>query len=210
MARYNIDIAAFSEARLSDEGQLIETDVGYAFFWKNKLKGEKRVGDVSFAVRTELTHRIEQPNGFSDSVIYFPASLSCNRFMIVISLYAPILDSSSESVMASNEGLRSVIISIPNVDKILFLGDSNARSRCDYETWDTLRRHSLGNMNANGLRLLQFCSELDLIICNTSSSKATFHKATWTHSRSKRRHILDYLKTRTRDLQDVYSVHELC
>ena len=33
LSRYNIDIAALSETRLADEGQLTEAGCGYTFFW---------------------------------------------------------------------------------------------------------------------------------------------------------------------------------
>ena len=37
-----IDIAALSETRLSDEGQLEEIGGGYMFFWKGLPAGERR------------------------------------------------------------------------------------------------------------------------------------------------------------------------
>jgi hypothetical protein len=35
LARYNIDIAAPSETRLADQGELIETGSGYTFLWSD-------------------------------------------------------------------------------------------------------------------------------------------------------------------------------
>ena len=43
LKRYNIDIAALSETRLSGEDQLEETGSGYTFFWSGKPDGERRV-----------------------------------------------------------------------------------------------------------------------------------------------------------------------
>lgn len=55
---YRIDIAALAETRLSGEDQLTEVGGGYTFFWKGKPEGERRVGGVGFAIRTELVKRI--------------------------------------------------------------------------------------------------------------------------------------------------------
>ncbi|VDL96943.1 unnamed protein product [Schistocephalus solidus] len=38
LARYNVDIAALSETRFSDQGQLEEVGAGYTFFWSGRPK----------------------------------------------------------------------------------------------------------------------------------------------------------------------------
>ena len=126
LARYSIDIAALQETRFSDEDQLTEAKAGYTFFWKGKPEGEKWVGGAGFAIRTELTNQLEQPYGFNDRIMYFRAPLPSNRFMTVLSVYAPTLDSSEESIMTFYQDLRSVITSIPKADKILLLSNFNA------------------------------------------------------------------------------------
>jgi len=40
LGKYNIDITALSETRLSDEGQLTEMGSGYTVFWKGQDAGE--------------------------------------------------------------------------------------------------------------------------------------------------------------------------
>ena len=125
LARYNVDIAALSETRLSGENQLSEKGAGYTFFWKGKTEGEKRERGVGFATRTEIIKQLEQPYGVSDRIMCPRASLSCGRFITVISVYAPTLGSNQESIMAFYQDLRNCISSIPNADKILLLGDFN-------------------------------------------------------------------------------------
>ena len=46
LARYNIDIAALAETRLSGEDQLEETGSGYTLFWSGKPEGERRDSGV--------------------------------------------------------------------------------------------------------------------------------------------------------------------
>ena len=54
LARYNIDIAALSETRLTDEGSLVEMGTGYTCFWSGLPTVARRIHGVGFAVRTSL------------------------------------------------------------------------------------------------------------------------------------------------------------
>ncbi|VDL88553.1 unnamed protein product [Schistocephalus solidus] len=40
LARYKVDIAALSETRLSEQGQLEEVGASYTFFWSERPKAE--------------------------------------------------------------------------------------------------------------------------------------------------------------------------
>ena len=208
LARYNIDIAALSETRFSDEDQLRESG-GYTYFWKGKPSGVKREGGVGFAIRTELVSQIEQPHGISDRIMSLRIPLPCGRFASVISVYAPTLGSDDDAIMAFYLELRNYLSVIPNPDKILLLGDFNARVGCDHSTWGVLGRYGLGKANENGIHLLQLCTEFGLAIGNTWFYQKPIHKVTWTHPRSKHGHILDYVITRKRDLQDLCTVRVL-
>ena len=200
LERYNIDIAALSEICLSEEGQICEKGAGYTFFWKGKPAGVKREGGIGFTVRCALVEQIEQPHGTSDRIMCLRVPLACGRYMTVISVYAPTLISSDEIILSFYQDLRDYVNSILQTDKIVLLGDFNARVGCDGDTWDALGKFGLGKMNSSGLLLLQLCTELDLAICNTFFHHKAIHKDIWIHPRSKQGHILDYIITRKRDL----------
>ena len=138
--------------------------------------------------------------------MYLRAPLANQRHITIVSVYAPTLDNIEEYIMAFYQELRGVIRGIHKADKILLLGDFNARVGKDHNTWNASGRHGLGNMNNNGLLLLQLCTESDLVVCNTFFQQKDAHKVTWIHPRSKHGHILDYIITRKRDLQDVCTV----
>nr|VZI10231.1 unnamed protein product [Spirometra erinaceieuropaei] len=40
LARYKVDIAALSETRFSEQGQLEEVGAGYTFFWNGRPRAE--------------------------------------------------------------------------------------------------------------------------------------------------------------------------
>ena len=161
---------------------------------------------MGFAIWTEIIKQLEQPYGVSDRIMCLRAPLSCGRFITVISVYAPTLGSNQESIMAFYQDLRNCISSIPNADKILLLGDFNARVGSHHRNWNALGQHGIGKMNSNGLLLLQLCTEFDLAVCNTFYQQKVMHRVTWIHPRSKHGHILDYIITRKRDLRDVCTV----
>jgi hypothetical protein len=56
--RYDIDIAALSETRLADQGQLIEKGVGYTFYLKRRPSTEPRQSGVGFAIRNSLVSKL--------------------------------------------------------------------------------------------------------------------------------------------------------
>ncbi|VDL89322.1 unnamed protein product [Schistocephalus solidus] len=54
LARYKVDIAALSETRFSEQGQLEEVGAGYTFFWSGRPKVERRDAGVAFAIRNDI------------------------------------------------------------------------------------------------------------------------------------------------------------
>ena len=90
-----------------------------------------------------------------------------NRYVPFVSVYAPTMTATDEEKLAFYQSLKEVVRAIPQADKIIILGDFNARVGKDHETWNALGRHGIGTYNSNGLLLLQMCTELNLVIGNT-------------------------------------------
>ena len=61
LARYKIDIAALSETRLAEEGELCERGAGYTFFWIGRGPEERREAGVGFAVKSPLSPNSTAP-----------------------------------------------------------------------------------------------------------------------------------------------------
>jgi hypothetical protein len=98
--------------------------------------------------------------------------------------------------------------SVPKEDKLIILGDFNARVGADNSTWSPLGRYGVGNINDNGLRLLEFCTQNNLAITNTFFQQKLKHKATWYHPRSGHGHLIDFIITRKSNLADICNVKE--
>ena len=93
--------------------------------------------------------------------------LGNNRFLTLISVYAPTMDHPPEETEQFYSDLGEIVRQIPKEDKIALMGDFNARVGTDFGNWPVLGKHGIGNVNRNGLALLTFCTEHNLSISRT-------------------------------------------
>ena len=213
LARYDIDIAALSETRFSGEGELTERGAGYTFFWSGRGPEERREAGVGFAVKSSLVSKLTSPpNGVNDRLMTMRLPLSHGqKFATLVSCYAPTMTNPDEVKDKFYEDLNAVIASVPNADKLIILGDFNARVGRDSTTWEgVIGKHGTGNCNSNGLLLLQTCAEHELLITNTIFHLPTRNRTSWMHPRSKHWHLIDYIIVRKRDRQDVRVTKTMC
>ena len=128
LARYKIDIAALSETRLAETGDLTEVGAGYTFFWSGKANDEPREAGVGFAIRTSLVSKLETlPKGISERLVMMRIPLAGKTHLTLVSAYAPTMVYPEEEKEKFYQSLCSAIQSIPRNDKLILLGDFNAR-----------------------------------------------------------------------------------
>ena len=205
LGRYNVDIAGLSETRLSDEGSLCEAGGGYTFYWKGYPSGCPRIHGVGMALKNSLVEKLtESPTYISERLMTLRLPLARSEYATVISAYAPTLKSDEETKDQFYDSLINVLSHINRNDKIILLGDFNARVGRDSETWPgVLGRHGVGNMNSNGLRLLALCTEHNLSLTNTFFRMREKYKTSWMHPRSRHWHLIDYIAVSRGDLSSV-------
>ncbi|XP_063586262.1 uncharacterized protein LOC134763626 [Penaeus indicus] len=211
LARYNIAIAALSETRRADTGSVREMGVGYTFFWSGKMETEPRVSGVGFAIRNDIASCLTSlPKGISDRIMTLRLPLASKTHLTLIGVYAPTMTHSMEEREAFYSSLHKVIRSVPRRDKLLLLGDFNARVGRNKDAWPgELGSHGYGRENSIGLLLLSLCAEENLVITNTLFKHKDAHKVTWMHPRSKHWHLLDYIINRQQDLGDILDTRAL-
>lgn len=122
LRRFKVDIAALSETRLAEEGQLKEEKGGYTFFWKGKAADEPRNHGVGFAIKNRLISQLSKsPVGINERLMTLRLSLSNNQMATAVSAYAPTLDSQDEDKETFYATLDQVLSNVPKEDKILLL-----------------------------------------------------------------------------------------
>ncbi|BHF83769.1 hypothetical protein SprV_0902691500 [Sparganum proliferum] len=132
LARYKVDIAALSETRFSEQGQL-----------------EESINDRLMSLRLPVRRR--------------------GKFATIISAYAPPMTSPDAAARDKfYEDLHALLATVSKADKLIVLGDFNARVGTDHAAWrGVLGLHGLRGSNDNGLLLLRTCAEHRLILTNT-------------------------------------------
>ncbi|BHF84986.1 hypothetical protein SprV_1002814100 [Sparganum proliferum] len=206
LARYKVDIAALSETRFSEQGQLEEVGADYTFFWSGRPRTERRDAGVAFAIRNDIVGRLPcLPQDINDRLMSLRLPLRRGgEFATIISAYAPPLTSPMAARDKFYEDLHALLATVSKADKLIVLGDFNARVGTDHTAWrGVLGPHGLRGSNDNGLLLLRTCAEHRLILTNTFFCLPEREKATWRHPRSRQWHLLDYVLVRRRDQRDV-------
>nr|VZI37161.1 unnamed protein product [Spirometra erinaceieuropaei] len=206
LARYKVDIAALSETRFSEQGQLEEVGVGYTFFWSGRPRAERRDAGVAFAIRNDIVGRLPcLPQCINGRLMSLRLPLRRgSQFATIISAYAPTMTNPDAVRDKFYEDLHALLATVPMADKLVVLGEFNARVGTDHTACrGVLDPHGLRGSNDNGLLLLRTCAEHPLILKNTFFCLPEREKATWRHPRSRRWHLLDYVLVRSRDQRDV-------
>ena len=198
--RYKVEIATLSETRLAEEGLLKEVGAGYTFFWSGCKKKERREAGVGFAIKSHLVSKLsELPKGINGRLMTLRLPLSGKRHATTVSAYAPTMTNPDEVKDKFYDDLDSD--AAPRTDKLILLGDFNARVGTDHQTWKgVIGSEGVGKCNSNGLLLLRKCAEQELLITNTVFRLPTRRKTTWMHPRSKH---YDNVIVRRKDRQDV-------
>ena len=181
LGRYDIQIAALSETRFADVGEIKEVGAGYTFFWSGRKSEERREAGVGFAIKTELVGKLSGlPKGINDRLMTLRLPLSGNKHATIVSAYAPTMTNPDEVKDKFYDDLDNVISATPRTDKLILLGDFNARVGTDHQTWEgVIGPEGVGKCNSNGLLLLRKCAEHDLLITNTVFRLPNRNKTSW-------------------------------
>ena len=134
------------ETRFSKTGSL--NDFEYSFFWSGKPEGERREAGVGFAIKKDIVPKLtEIPRPvLRDRIMTMRLPMSKDNFVTIISVYTPTMTNPDENKEAFYNRLASVLSGIPRTDKLLLIGDINARIVRDNDKWSlVMGKHGLGN-----------------------------------------------------------------
>ena len=126
--------------------------------------------------------------------------LSGKRHATIVSAYATTMTNPDEVKDKFYDDLDSVISASPRTDKLILLGNFNARVGIGHQIWEgVIGSEGVGKCNSNGLLLLRKCAEHELLITNTVFRLPTQRKTSWMHPCSKHWHLIDYVIVQRKD-----------
>ncbi|KAK2178132.1 hypothetical protein NP493_561g01052 [Ridgeia piscesae] len=201
-SRFGIEAALFRRL-----GCALTSGITDAFVACDGLPRERREAGVGFAIKTDIIRKLtEMPRPVSDRIVMTRLPLSMDNFATINSVYAPTMTNPDENKEAFYNQLSSVFSGIPRTDKLLLIGDFNARIGRDNDKWPlVMGKLGIGKCNSNGELLLALCSEFELIVMNTIFKQKDEHKTTWMRPRTRHWHMIDFIITRCRDKMDISS-----
>ncbi|VDL81048.1 unnamed protein product [Schistocephalus solidus] len=148
------------------QGQLEEVGAGDTFFWSVRPKAERLDARVAFAIRNDIVGHL--PQRINAHLMSLRLPLRRDMFANIVSINPPPMTSSDSVKVKFYEDLYTLLATVPKADKLIVLGDFNARVRTDHAAWQgVLGPHGLGSCNDNGLLLLRMCAEHRLLLTNT-------------------------------------------
>ncbi|XP_061429967.1 uncharacterized protein LOC133356450 [Lethenteron reissneri] len=139
----------------------------------------------------------------SPRILWARLPINQRRGVVVVITYAPTEDEhpwrdagKADESDAFYDLLSQVLAKVATRDRVILLGDFNARVGHDAGTWSgVIGRHGPDQLNNNGRRLLDFCAAHGLVITNTLFRHRRIHTTSWIHAGSKQEHLLDYIVT---------------
>ena len=114
LGRYGIEIAALSETRFAEIGEIKEVGAGYTFFWSGRKTEERREAGVGFAIKSDLVGKLTGlPNGINDCLMTLRLPLSGNKHATIVSAYAPTMTNPDEVKDKFYDDLDNIILQHP-------------------------------------------------------------------------------------------------
>ncbi len=108
------------------------------------------------------------------------------------------------------EELAALISTVPQVDKLLLLGDFNAYVGQGHQPWEGGIGTQGGKCNSNDFLQLRTCATHGLAITKTMFRLPTHNKTSWMHPHSKHWQLINYIIVRANDRQDVRVTKAMC
>ena len=206
LAQLHIDIVALSEVRFVEQGSFREDGAGYTLFWSGKNKNERRLSGVRFMIKTSIARKLQNlPVGHSDRIISLRLPIQDNKFATALSVYAPTLQTETGVKEAIYRDLHNLLLQNDPKDKLLILGDFNARVGRDFELWKgVISRHGIGKCIDTNLKVtMHFLHGCTYFPC------APTNFATYLPWAKKKKKIVSQERTLTTSMQGNLSTDKL-
>lgn len=175
MKERKLEILGLCETRVRGEGQKVLHD-DYRFIYKGAEGGRHGVG---FVLTPEMAERVDSVDFRSERIIGITLKLDTKNISM-IQVYAPQQGRPVAEKEDFYNSLQDVTESAKYRENVIIMGDWNGHVGHDREgVRDVVGAHGLGDRNADGSRIIDFCILNGLSIMNTYFKHKESHKWTW-------------------------------
>ena len=214
--KFRIDIAGLSETRLTGFGTL-KSEIYHILY--SGLETRKEAG-VAMALSNRAKKCLVDWEPIGERILRARFATSQAKLTVIV-VYAPTNDACDRTKDDFYRALSNVVAKTHRHDIVTVCGDFNAKVGGDASYAPTiLGKHGLGEINDNGVRLIDFCATHELIVGATWFPHKQIHKYTWNSPDGVTRNEIDHIlieRRRRRCLEDVrtfrgadcYSDHQL-
>ena len=206
---FRLEILGIVEHRWPDSGEKNIITCGnqqLSFLYSGKPSTDARESGVGLLLSSRTRRALIDWYPISDRIIV--AKFRCKvRNITIVQTYAPTNTSPESSKDNFYEQLSASLDKIKRGDILILMGDLNAKIGSDNTNRErTMGKHGAGIVNENGERLIQLCTDHNLIIGGSLFPHKNIHKLTWYSNDGQTRNQIDHIIISRRwrqSLQDV-------
>ncbi|XP_043499919.1 uncharacterized protein LOC122522697 [Polistes fuscatus] len=185
-----IDIAALQETKKKNKGQRIYGE--YIVIYSGVEKSERAKEGVAIALHKRYINQIERCKHISSRIVLLELLTDLSPLNI-LSIYAPDENKAKQKREDFYKELERIIESLPPKERVVILGDFNARIG-HQPIPGIMQRFNEQTLNENGKLMIDFCSLNGFRITNTFFNFKEQHKYTFSNTQGQRSTI-DYILT---------------
>ena len=200
--RLKIDILGLAEVRWTNNGRL--TKEGWEMIYSG---GDQRQGGVGLLVSPKIKKAISEVRPVGDRIITMKLDVKPIPVNI-IQVYMPTTSYEDEKVMECYSGLQRVIDGVPKREKLIVMGDFNAKIG-ENVSHRSCGRFGLGETNERGEILLDWMDSNSLIAANTCFRHRVKERYTWISPNGQYKNMIDYIIVRKRDQKEIVNSRSL-
>ena len=189
MKWYNIDIWGVSEVRWTGNGKL-NLNTGETIIYAGCE--EEHRNRVAIILSKKAAKSLTEWKAVSDRIIHATLASKYNKIEIT-QCYTPTNEANEDEKEEFYEQLGCILNKVPKHSMNIVMGDFNAKVGAQNNNKREMGKHGLGEKDNNGEKLLQMCSEYDLVITGTLFQHKNIHKATWVSPDKKTRNQIDHM-----------------
>ena len=175
MMERGLNILGLCETRLDGHGQRTLHN-NYVLIYSG---GANRRHEVGIMLSPELADRVDSTNFKSERVLNITLKLK-SRNISIIQIYAPQQGRPNNEKGAFYDELQSAVDVSQYRENLIIIGDWNGHVGTDrLGVENIIGSFGVGERNAEGRRILDFCLSQNLAVMNTFFKHRDSHKWTW-------------------------------